>query len=694
MNILLDELRVHNGLTWGSLRLPLADQGLCLVTGHNGSGKTNITELILDILYGKTTKSGRAQRIVNRVALRNKQGMTLEIIFRREETAGEYTKYRVCKSYGIKGKKNGVVVYRGDEPQPVSPTRSVEAQTYVSNLIGINFEEFCSSVCLPHRATHPLVSGTPGSRAKYISDAYGLGIYDEIQIKIKALRERIQARLTGIEDTSSRLKLLESELAQEDSLNHIRSAVSALQQRVENLKEKYAQTEVKLISAVRRRDKQRRRKKLEREISRLQDGDGHVTRERIRKLRRERDTLRGKIPDLRRRNVLEKMLLQSTMIGIPGYAIPENVEKRKSALKALRVQLSKLDAQIEIIESLNGLDRCPTCRQKLRGDINPSRLGSLQQGRNKMKAELTPLQREQKLFEEYILQLKEEQRLQKELDQLPVGNLAKIQTTLAQTDKEISDIETHLEGILRREALVVEISDLPKGHPDKTQRMVDRVTRERNDIRSKWDRESRRLLAVQQKISRIQKLCAQIRTTRKEVAKGVENRKKLTMLSDCVDAFGNRGLRLERMQQILAEIQTRLTPYIQNLLPKYNFTLAPGEAEIIFEASDRKDPKCVCFEIGSLSEGEKKRLSLALLLAERELRATQLNVFFLDEFDGGLDDSGRDTLIDILSELRIEFPSIFAISHSEGIRGHGAFSQHIHVYRDSAGISHMKCRRR
>jgi energy-coupling factor transporter ATP-binding protein EcfA2 len=73
------------------------------------------------------------------------------------------------------------------------------------------------------------------------------------------------------------------------------------------------------------------------------------------------------------------------------------------------------------------------------------------------------------------------------------------------------------------------------------------------------------------------------------------------------------------------------------------------------------------FSYGSFSEGEKAKIDLALLLTWREVsrlrNSMSTNLLIMDEvFDGSLDTTGTDLLMDIFNSLG-EGTNIFVISH-------------------------------
>ena len=75
------------------------------------------------------------------------------------------------------------------------------------------------------------------------------------------------------------------------------------------------------------------------------------------------------------------------------------------------------------------------------------------------------------------------------------------------------------------------------------------------------------------------------------------------------------------------------------------------------------------FTYASFSEGEKKRLDIAILFAWRHVaklkNSVNCNILFLDEIlDGSVDETGLDSLFDIIEE-ESQHSNVFVISHNE-----------------------------
>lgn len=127
-------------------------------------------------------------------------------------------------------------------------------------------------------------------------------------------------------------------------------------------------------------------------------------------------------------------------------------------------------------------------------------------------------------------------------------------------------------------------------------------------------------------------------------------------------AFGTNGLLNYKIEFLTKDLETEINSYLTEL--------SKGRFQLIFALNGEKlnidimdDGKTISIE--ELSTGELARVNTATLLAIRKLMAsisnTKLNILFLDEITGVLDDEGKEKLVEIL--LEEEDLNTFLVSH-------------------------------
>ncbi len=138
--------------------------------------------------------------------------------------------------------------------------------------------------------------------------------------------------------------------------------------------------------------------------------------------------------------------------------------------------------------------------------------------------------------------------------------------------------------------------------------------------------------------------------------------KTLNYLDILRQSFSTTGLVNYKIEFLVKDLESEINNYL--------IELTDGKFQIIFSLKDDKlniniEDNNNIVEIDSLSSGELSRVNTATLLAIRKLMAhlskTKINILFLDEIMGVLDNFGKDKLIEILiSETEL---NTFLVSH-------------------------------
>jgi DNA repair exonuclease SbcCD ATPase subunit len=142
------------------------------------------------------------------------------------------------------------------------------------------------------------------------------------------------------------------------------------------------------------------------------------------------------------------------------------------------------------------------------------------------------------------------------------------------------------------------------------------------------------------------------------------NKKEFTVnkVAVIIKAFSTNGLLNYKIEYLVKDLEHQINSYLEEL--------SNGRFQMLFTLNGEKldieiidDGKHIGIE--ELSAGETARINTSTLLAIRKLMAaissTKLNILFLDEVLGVLDDEGKEKLIDILTAE--EDLNTFLVSH-------------------------------
>lgn len=324
----------------------------------------------------------------------------------------------------------------------------------------------------------------------------------------------------------------------------------------------------------------------------------------------------------------------------------EDKEQLKQEKNDLWKKISACDTEIAInkptIDKISSLkDKCPTCEQDIDQNFVITLLGAHQaiikkaeENKITYKAKIREIEKILVNFADAENKIQSRDKVQRELTDL----LNKIDKSLPNEVEDEADIKSNISileyNINSTEAKIKEINNknlVSEAHNSKI-----RVIKEQlGDYRDKE---------------------AKILTTVKS------EEELLTQLNILKKAFSTNGLISYKIESLSTELEEQINTYLAEL--------SKGRFQLKFTISGEKlnidiidDGNTIGVE--ELSAGELARVNTATLLAIRKLMAAissnKINILFLDEITGVLDDEGKEVLIDILnSETEL---NTFLVSH-------------------------------
>jgi DNA repair exonuclease SbcCD ATPase subunit len=258
-----------------------------------------------------------------------------------------------------------------------------------------------------------------------------------------------------------------------------------------------------------------------------------------------------------------------------------------------------------------------------------------------------------------------------------------IESILIATDKEIKEIETTLKDYRQIE---LKVNERAKASDDFStlQNLIDNsiptnIVIESDIIKSVGELETR-LRNITENIknitatnsradiknSRIKVITEQLNEykgqaedIREQLFNIEEQQGKLSILKK---AFSTNGLLNYKLDYLIKDLEQQINFYLQEL--------SSGKFQIVFVLQDEKLnieilDEGITVSIEEVSAGELARINTATLLAIRKLMSaissTKLNILFLDEVLGVLDDEGKEKLIEVL--LNEKDLNTFLVSH-------------------------------
>jgi DNA repair exonuclease SbcCD ATPase subunit len=241
--------------------------------------------------------------------------------------------------------------------------------------------------------------------------------------------------------------------------------------------------------------------------------------------------------------------------------------------------------------------------------------------------------------------------------------------TIAEIKKVNKAIQTKLDAVKEFESLYSHVDrSLPEIKLDaldfetRIQALETEIEEKREKVRciiaenAKIDKQNTRILVIQEQQDDFKEQLKVLRVEIEEVSKVHNN------LEVLKKAFSTNGLLAYKIEYLVKELETIVNEYLAELSDgRFTLTFVVSKDKLNVEITD--NGKLV--DILSLSSGELARVNTSTLLAIRRLMnsisKSQINVLFLDEVIGVLDDPGREKLVDVLvQETKL---NTFIVSH-------------------------------
>lgn len=172
----------------------LGNQGLYLITGDTGAGKTTIFDAITFALYGEASGEVRESGMFR--SKYAKEDVPTFVKLRFLYQGKEYTVTRNPEYLRPKGRGKGLTTQKGDAEliypdsrQPV--TKSKEVTRAVTELIGLDYRQFTQIAMIAQGDFQKLLLAGTGERGEVFRKIFHTGLYQEIQNKLKdAVKDR------------------------------------------------------------------------------------------------------------------------------------------------------------------------------------------------------------------------------------------------------------------------------------------------------------------------------------------------------------------------------------------------------------------------------------------------------------------------------------------------------------------------
>lgn len=716
------ELVIKNGRVFKNLTVKLEKQGLVLVLGLNGSGKSTIWGLLESIFYSSTPNGHRRDELV-----KNKKDASFTVSFGKgpEELAVEYARTK------MKWKHTITVDGKEKDYHSIPETTRQAAES-----LGMSRAEFEGSIHLTQSAQHILIEGKPSERKQYISDFFGIDErYDQVKAAAETELSEVTKEIEKVSSYSHTLTILE-----EEQKALVFQDVASLKKELVDLQESINITQSQIAGFEKDRSSAQLHAELAPKASVFQNPE------------QEKEAILAKIAELRnsqkqyleikffneeatKSNALRNLLI--TDFSNYQAQFPDISKNFREEFSCLGVDITTNHKSANLVQELQTfqqpLEQTPTAqleeefnRVSAESHYESKRLSSMQKGEcptcgtkfdsgdiSKQIEKCTELLSTLASFKEDLVHLKnrnekairyqylkqatagvpiitqadterygylekllkaQERYLQIEqqlvhlhhIELKPEIDAATAQFEISSSDAKISQLNECISAKLR-------LPPQPQFPVEFFNVAISESHSQRNSSLTALQQRQIDLGKVETENSRLVKLNSQIQELKVKLD-GMEVLKKGQYYwQKMVEAYGSKGLRVQQLQKIMDTVLQRLPYYTSILFEDKNLSFFHNcdSSNIDILAKRVNDSEEYTHDISSLSGGEKRALSVAfvLTLADCVNANKRSNILILDEVDSNLDASAQFRFVNhLLPILKEQYESVFLITHSEEIQ--------------------------
>ena len=648
MNLKFLSIELESFRSIDKAQIILNNQGTVIVKGineyednatSNGSGKSSIFEGIIYSLFEET--SSGEKDVENRI-IGNGYKLKLEL----EIDGVKYTIYREGKNG-----KSSVLLYKDNID--ISARNKTDTNKLILNLLGISKSIFLDTIFLSQNAVTNLASLQPTARRERLEVLTNTdNTINNFKEKVKEQQIKYEADRVDIVNDINQMEGKKSALINQKS--QLNEKIKAIDEEIERLK---ALGDLKQIEL----DIEGKQQDLSNQDVLIEEANQAVSEKekQIEDLRKESQD------DLNAKTEVDKQLLD---VNNQLSKIEADINKDKLLIHLKEEEIGKINKEIDKIKNS---DTCPTCGRKY-DNFNDEHLQSTIKEKNS------------------------------EIDNL--NNIINdCNSNINEYEKQLKDIQA------KKDEIENKAKEINKNVEDRNKN-IENEENQRKILMNNVKLETNKKESIQHEINILQSKKEQILKTevasKEEFEKMIEDIDKQLLNID--DLYNNKQLELTEcdntinsikhmLQLITKEFRTYLLKnslkYLNKVLSEYSNQLFSNEGDVISISEDdtKLDIKLGNATYESLSGGEKTRVNIALLLAQKSLAGMignmNCNMIILDEILGYCDSKAETKVIDLINNELETLESIYMVSHKEIPIGCDSV---ITVIKDKSGLSRVK----
>lgn len=648
MNIVFKSVDIEHFRSIEKAFVPLSNQGIVIVRGineyedkatSNGSGKSSIFEAIVFALFEET--SGGEKVVSNRIT---GQGYSIKLDF--DVDNNHYTILRQCS-----GSKSNVTLYKNDVD--ISARNKTDTNKLIESTLGISKSLFLDSVFLSQSISTNLASLSPTARKERLE------VLTNTDQLINDFKEKLKQRQLDYEN-----KRVELQLEQ----NKLNGNKEALLNQINNLQLKLQEIEYK----IQQRDQLGNIDTINNEID-TANKNIEIQKYDLQQKDIEIENCEQEIKEFRNTGN-DDITLKDKLVEDINSKLSE-IQKQNNEINMLEYEINQSNTIINRenfeIDKVKNSDTCPTCGRKYE-NVNEDHINNIiNEHQNNISNELD----KQK-------QLQDKMEITKGL----IKNLTQEQTAIQNELNNVNIKINQFNDILNQK------EDKRRRLTSERQIITNNILQINNQIQSLQGKKEQILSFDVGNKDEVIKMQQDVQNQINEIDDKVKTYEdKLTENNNYIESIKHS------LQLVTKDFRTYLLQnsiqYLNQQLFKYSNQLFSNSKDIIqISDNDTKlDIKLGQAPYESLSGGEKTRVNIALLLAQKSLASIvgniTCNMIILDEILGYCDAEAETNVVNLITSELNTLESIFMISHKEIPIG---YDTELTVIKNKDGLTSIK----
>ena len=651
MNLRFDSVDIESFRSIDRAVVNLSNQGTVIVKGineyednatSNGSGKSSLFEAIIYALFEET--SSGEKDVANRL-----KGNSFTITLTFELDGAQYKIVRQSKSG-----KASVVLYKNDVD--ISARNKTDTNKLIIQILGISKSIFLDSIFLSQNANTNLASLTPTARKERLE------ILTNTDSAVSVFKEKLKSRQAEYEAECINSQMEINKL--NGSISTSRKQQYELQLKIDEVnKEVERLRQLGDIGEIEKEIKHKEDVELK-ELDNLYNNLTNLIKDKEEELEQLR--LDGE-DNLKKKDELDKEKQDKLN---SWNELEREIQLKTNTINNLNQNNLKLDKDIEKIKNS---DTCPTCGRKY-DDANEEHI---KQAVYELEVEKSNNNNKIKSIEEDIEKLKQSQKEIEEVGRNLGNEIIKVSALIDEHKRVIAEKDNERKDLNNQKQTI----DMNKA---KCQKDI-------NELKAKKEE----LLKTQtNNIEEYKEMITKIETEIVEIEAQIKlYEDAYNKNNDYVNVIKNS------IQMVTKEFRTYLLQnslqYLNKLLDNYSKQLFSNDTDVIRITEDdiKLEIKLGEATYESLSGGERTRVNIALLLAQKSLANIigniSCNIIILDEILGYCDSQAEEKVTSLLTQELETLESIYMVSHKEIPIG---YDTQLVVVKDKTGLSRIVSR--